>query len=134
MKFLKLSAIMTLALVAHSAMAANWVKLDAGSKKNKETTYLDLDNIQSNYDHISIWLKVDIPTDKKLPNGKAYRQMKVKQRIDCKGKRYATDQEYDYTSKGNLVHSYTTYDSWHDVIPDTGGEVIIKEVCAYAKI
>lgn len=134
MKFLKPVLFMTLALATHSAMAATWFPLMTSSEKNEEIVYLDLDSIQSSYDHISVWLKIDYSTAQKLPDGKAVWQIRTKQRIDCKGKRYATDQEYDYTSKGNLVHSYTTYDSWHDVIPDTGGEVIIKEVCAYAKI
>lgn len=128
-KILKIGLVVSLLLAAQSVMAAEWLKMFVSTEKDKEIRYVDIDSIRSEYNYITAWVRMDYPTVQKLHNNKMYRQVKQKWQIQCNNNKFAVTQVYYYTSKGDVVDSYTTYANWQDAIPDTVGDGIVKEVC-----
>lgn len=74
-------------------------------------------------------LKSCLTAGLKLYNGKSYQQEKNKWLLQCNGNKFSVTQRHYYTGSGKVVHSYTAYADWQDVIPDTVADAVVKQIC-----
>jgi hypothetical protein len=80
------------------------------------------------------WERTKFNAPQKTAEGKAYVQTMVQKRYDCEQRRSLAIRGIFYNRSGEVGGSWTapSYDQeWKDVVPESVGEGVLDEVCAY---
>ena len=80
------------------------------------------------------WERRKYKAPQRTENGKTYISVMAQTRYDCEARRSMTTRGILYDRSGGVVDSWTvpTYEQeWMDVVPESVGEGILDEVCAY---
>jgi hypothetical protein len=80
------------------------------------------------------WERTKYKTPRRAKNGKTYVSVMVQTRYDCDARRSMSTRGIHYDRSGGVVISWTvpTYDQeWTEVVPESVGEAVLDEVCAY---
>lgn len=128
-----LFAVMAFGIISTHAYASNWVFIGSGSQRK---VYVDSDNLARNGDEITVWQKIIFNKPNKLPNGKLFSVLTVKQIYNCYRQTYKNLYYHLFTKNGTFIHSnnlpyYLQTDK--TIVPDTVGDTILKYICSYGQ-